>query len=118
MTASEEALRKGLSVVPSDPSLHHALGLALVRQHRATDALAELAKAAELAPDDARNVYVYAVALHDTGKPDEARRTLERAAARMPGNAEILSALASYARDRGDTAAEAQWRAKLEALSR
>jgi predicted CXXCH cytochrome family protein len=117
MTASEEALRKGLSVVPSEPSLHHALGLALVRQHRATDALSELAKAAELAPDEPRYVYVYAVALHDTGKPDDARRTLERAAARMPGNAEILSALASYARERGDTASEAQWRAKLDALS-
>jgi predicted CXXCH cytochrome family protein len=117
MTASEEALRQGLSVVPSDPSLHHALGLALVRQHRATDALTELAKAAELAPDDPRNAYVYAVALHDTGKPDEARLALERAAGRMPGNAEILSALASYARERGDTVGEARWRAKLEALS-
>jgi predicted CXXCH cytochrome family protein len=118
MTASEDALRKGLSVVPGEPSLHHALGLALVRQHRATDALTELAKAAELAPDDPRFVYVYAVALHDTGKPDDARRILERAAARMPGNAEILAALASYAHERGDNAAESQWRGKLEALSR
>jgi Flp pilus assembly protein TadD len=118
MSASEEALRKGLSVVPSEASLHHALGLALVRQHRAADALVELARASQLAPEDPRYVYVYAVALHDTGKPEDARRALEHAAARMPGNAEILSALASYARERGDTTREAQWRAKLEALSR
>lgn len=117
LSASEDALRKGLTAVPADASLRHALGLALVRQHRVPEALAELASAAELAPDDPRYAYVYAVALHDTGKPDEARRVLEHAAGRMPGNAEILSALASYARERGDTAGEAQWRAKLERLA-
>jgi predicted CXXCH cytochrome family protein len=116
--ASEQALLKGLRVVPGEPALHHALGLALVRQHRTAEALTELGKAAALAPHDPQFVYVYAVALHDTGKPEEARRTLEQAAARLPGNAEILSALASYARESGDAPAESRWRSKLEALSR
>ena len=116
--ASEQALRHGLAAVPDEPTLHHALGLALVRQHRPAEAMTELSRAAALEPDNPRYTYVLAVALHDGGKMAEARRVLEAAAARMPGNAEILSALAEYANEARDAAAASHWRARLEALSR
>ena len=42
--------------------LHHSLGLSLVRQHRDAEALAELRKASELDPGNARFAEVYGIA--------------------------------------------------------
>jgi Flp pilus assembly protein TadD len=42
--------------------LQHVLGLSLVRQGRREDALRELKRATELAPDNQRFAYVYGVA--------------------------------------------------------
>jgi predicted CXXCH cytochrome family protein len=58
----EALLREGLTHAPSDATLHHVLGLSLVRQGRKADALRELKRATELAPDNARFAYVYGVA--------------------------------------------------------
>ncbi len=113
---AEDALRRGLAAVPDNAMLHHSLGLTLVRRHQATDAIAELGRAATLAPDEARFAYVYAVALHDTGHAAEARRALEAAIARQPASTELLEAIASYAREAGDTAAATRWEARLSAL--
>ncbi|MFO1407896.1 MAG: multiheme c-type cytochrome [Steroidobacteraceae bacterium] len=60
--AAEAALRDGLVQAPKDAMLHHALGLALVRQHRGQEALAELRKATELDPGNARFAEVYGIA--------------------------------------------------------
>jgi predicted CXXCH cytochrome family protein len=59
---AETTLRKGLDESPSDAMLHHALGLSLVRQGRNEEALRELKRATELAPDNSRFAYVYGVA--------------------------------------------------------
>jgi len=55
-------LRAGLEIAPENAALWHALGLALVRQHRPTEALAALKKAAVLAPGNRRFTEVYAIA--------------------------------------------------------
>ncbi len=68
----ERVLRDGLKHVPRSAALHHALGLALVRQGRNTQALAELQRAAKLAPSDTRYAYVYAVGLNSAGKTQAA----------------------------------------------
>ncbi|MFO1395161.1 MAG: multiheme c-type cytochrome [Steroidobacteraceae bacterium] len=60
--AAEAALRDGLQHSPKDAMLHHALGLSLVRQHRSAEALAELRKATELDPGNARFAEVYGIA--------------------------------------------------------
>lgn len=78
---AERVLREGLGAVPGDASLHHALGLALVRQQRLDAALPALRRAVTLAPSVARYTYVYAVALHGAGRRDEAIRVLEELAA-------------------------------------
>jgi Flp pilus assembly protein TadD len=59
---AEALLREGLGHAPEDATLHHALGLSLVRQHRSEEALQELRRATELAPDNQRFAYVYGVA--------------------------------------------------------
>lgn len=60
-TEGETLLRQA----PDDASVHHALGLLLVRLGRLDEALPELARAVELAPGEARYAYVYEVALSE-----------------------------------------------------
>jgi tetratricopeptide (TPR) repeat protein len=91
----EKTLRRGLALLPRSPDLHHALGLALVRKGDKTAALRELSAAAKLAPDSARYGYVYAIALHSTGKRAEALAALRALDQRHPYDLEILPALLS-----------------------
>ena len=113
----EKFLRDGLRQVPENAELHHALGLALVRQKRLPDALTELRKAAALAPDSARFAYVYAVGLHSGGKGDAAMQVLEQALKRHPGDRDILLALATFSRDAGHPAKAREYAARLLALA-
>ncbi len=101
---AERTIRAALARTPGSAPAHHALGLSLVRQKRAQEALAELALAAKLAPEDPRFAYVYGVALHDTGKRAEAMKVLQAALARHPYDRELLFALATYERAVGDAA--------------
>lgn len=110
-------LQAGLDAQPSEgpqtAALHHSMGLALIRERRYDDAIAELKTAAKQSPSDARYAYVLGVALHDTGKKKEGIATLERALRRHPTDRDLLSALAAYARDAGDTAAAAEYMKRL-----
>jgi tetratricopeptide (TPR) repeat protein len=92
----ERVLREGLSRAPRSAELHHALGLLHVRRQRYDAGLAALARAARLAPESTRYQYVYAVALHDRGKPREAVKILEAALRRNPVDRDVLVALAQY----------------------
>jgi tetratricopeptide (TPR) repeat protein len=82
----ETLLREGLTRQPKAAALHHSLGLWQVRQKNFPAALASLKRAVELAPEDARFGYVYAVALHGTGHPREARAVVEAGLKRAPGD--------------------------------
>ena len=66
-----ELLRKAMSIDPGNADIRHSLGLFLVRQHDYPGALDLLRQASELAPDNARYAYVYAVALNSTGAQRE-----------------------------------------------
>ncbi len=99
--AAQRLLEQGLARAPDTAALHHALGLLHVRQRRREAALQALQRATELAPDEPRYAYVYAVALHSYGAPDQAIARLERAAGRWPGERDILLALATMQRDAG-----------------
>jgi Flp pilus assembly protein TadD len=100
--AAEAILRKALVANASQGALHHALGLSLVRQRRSDDALAELAEAVRQTPENPRFAYLYAVALHDLGKPEQGISVLRDALAKSPGDADLLSALLSYELQSGD----------------
>src|SRR5262249_16290960 len=82
--------------------LHHALGLNLTRQKLPDDALGEFRKATELEPERSRYAYVYAVALHSSGRIDESMKVLKESLARHPDDRETLLALVTYTRDAGD----------------
>jgi predicted CXXCH cytochrome family protein len=115
--AAGAVLRDGIRKSPDNPNLHYALGLTLIRQRQIPAALAELKTAARLAPADARIGYVYGVALHDTGKPAEGIKELERVLKEHPDDVQVLQALVSYAREGGDMAAAATYGATLQQLN-
>ncbi|GMR22545.1 MAG: tetratricopeptide repeat protein [Acidobacteriota bacterium] len=95
---SEEILRQA----PDDgASVHHALGLTLVRLGRNEEALEELRVASELSPDEPRYAYVYGVALQSTGDVENSVRVLQKASERHPYDRDILVALVTTYRDRG-----------------
>lgn len=114
---AEKTLRQGLEAAPQDPGVHHALGLALVRSKRTTEAIVELRKAAELPPDRVRYDYVYAVALDSVGQTPKAIAVLAEAHGRHPANREVLEALASFSAKAGDRRAAIGYAEKLVALA-
>jgi Flp pilus assembly protein TadD len=97
--------------------VYHALGLSLVRQDRTAEAIEQLGKAARLAPDNARYVYVYAVALNSTGNTERAIMVLQGAHNRFPNNTDILNALVAFHRDSGNSEAARTYAEKLQGLS-
>lgn len=100
---AEPVLRDMIARYPEAAAPHHALGLWLVRASRRAEAVAELKRAAELAPDDPRMAYVYAVALAQSDRA-KAIAELQRSLARNPYHRETLSALAAFSRDAGASA--------------
>jgi Flp pilus assembly protein TadD len=99
----EQVLHEGLAVVPEDAALHHALGLLLVRERRLSEAVGELARAAQLDPDNPRYAYVQALALQGLAQTEQALAVLETAQRRHPADRDLLLALATINRDAGDT---------------
>ena len=84
-------LRQASRAEANNAEAHHALGLLLVRQRKYAEALPELRDASDLAPDNARYAYVYAVALNSTCAPTEALAWLERAHVRFPANRDCFA---------------------------
>jgi tetratricopeptide (TPR) repeat protein len=115
-TEGERVLRQALSRMPNDAELHHALGLNLVRQRRAADALPELASAAVIDSANPRYAYVYAIALNSTGHADEAITTLETSHARHPADRDTLFALVTINRDAGRPDAALFWADRLATI--
>ncbi|MEN0107791.1 MAG: tetratricopeptide repeat protein, partial [Pseudomonas sp.] len=94
--------------------LHHSLGLTLIRAGERDQALVELAKAAQLTPDDPQFNYIYAIALHDLGKPEEARNQLDALLKRQPTNRHARLALISYWHEAGQLQKVQVLQAELE----
>src|ERR1700693_4884484 len=73
-------------------------------------------KASELAPDNARYAYVYAVALNSIGAGASALALLENTHKRHPADRDTLLALVSTARETGDFATALAHARELVAL--
>ncbi|HTE06243.1 MAG TPA: tetratricopeptide repeat protein [Planctomycetota bacterium] len=115
----EQVLRRALELSPRAADLHHALGLLLVRRQDLDGALPELARAAQLAPENARFAYVQAVGLHSAGRTAEALEALRAADARHPSDLDLLGTLISVLHERGgpgDAAAALVYARRLDAL--
>jgi Flp pilus assembly protein TadD len=76
-----------------------------------------LAKAAELAPENARYGYVYAVALQSKGQIGEAITVLDQVLQRRPGDIDTLSALIVYHREAGELKSALEYARRLQALT-
>jgi predicted Zn-dependent protease len=113
----EHLLRDGLARTPASPMLHYTLGLVLTRLNRGDTALREFARAASLDPGNARFSYVHAVALHSAGKVGTAIATLEATLATHPRDGDVLSALAAFHSERGDSAQARRYRDRLSVLA-
>ena len=97
--------------------LHHALGLALVRLKRTDAALSELDSATVLEPGNARFAYVYAVALHSSGRAEEAIARLTKGLQTSPNDRDILQALASFHEARGESVEAKTYADRLRKLT-
>ena len=109
-------LREGLARNPRAAALHHALGLALVRQKETAEGLKALRMASELAPESARFAYVYAVALNDSGQNREAMQVLATALKREPYDRDLLSGLAYFTAQAGNRELALGYARQLRAL--
>jgi len=110
------ALEAALAALPRAPAVHHARGLHQVRQGNAATALEPLGRAARDAPENARFAYVYGVALASSGRADEAVAVLARALELHAYDRELLTALATYHRDRGEVATAIAYAERLVEL--
>ncbi len=114
--AAESTLRQALSIAPENAATYHALGLSLVRQRLVDDGISALAKAAQLSPESPRYSYAYSIALHSTGKPEQAVTVLQEAYERHPADINILSALVTIHREQGQLGDSLLFARKLEKL--
>ncbi|HZF27394.1 MAG TPA: tetratricopeptide repeat protein [Steroidobacteraceae bacterium] len=113
---AEATLRAGIKVEPRVAELHHALGLALVRQKRLPDAMKELALATQLQPESVRYAYVFAIATHESGNLPGAIKILTAARQRHPASRELVTALFQYSLERGDVDGARHWAQELGKL--
>ena len=75
-----------------------------------------LKEASELAPENARYGYVYAIALNAAGQSRDAIALLQRTLQQHPADMDILVGLATIARDAGDLPTAVQAARKLAAI--
>ncbi len=92
---SETVLTNALKRMPENPSLQHALGLAMVRRKKYGKGVALLASAAREDSGNARYGYVYAIALNDAGHPGLAIAQLKRVVKANPYDRNSLASLVS-----------------------
>ncbi|RNE93620.1 tetratricopeptide repeat protein [Marichromatium sp. AB32] len=113
---AERTLRQGLAQRPEAATLHHALGLALIRQQRWPAAVEALGHAARLAPDNARHAYVLGLAQARAGEPETALATLRAAQRRHPKDRDLLVAIVDLARRHGEQQLALDYATKLQRL--
>ena len=98
---AQALLAQGLKDHPDAALLQHSQGLALIRARKTVQAMPALRKAAQLEPQAAQYGYVLAVALHDSGKVDEACQELERLLKEQPTNRNARLSLIQYYLENG-----------------
>ncbi len=111
---AEDLLKRGLLRVRAKATLYHAIGLLWVRQQRSDEALAMLGRAASEAPENVRYSFVFAIALHDLGKPEQSVDVLKKALLQHPQNAQLITALFNYLTELGRDREAEQYKAMLE----
>tara|TARA_R110002072_G_scaffold87977_3_gene198157 strand:+ start:13808 stop:15916 length:2109 start_codon:yes stop_codon:yes gene_type:complete len=99
--AAREVLLEALAVAPENGNTLHALGLLETRSGKPGAALAYLKQAAALETQGTRHRFVYGIALHDLGQPEQAIQQLQALLRSAPQSEEVLLALANYSAELG-----------------
>ena len=89
-----------------------------MREGNDTPALRALQKAAMLEETPGYYHYVYAVAQHDQGRPEEALATLRATHRVAPGQPNILAALVQYSQLAGDMDSARRYQTELRSTLR
>jgi Tfp pilus assembly protein PilF len=110
-----DVLEQGIKNIPNMAILYHAMGLWYVRNKAADKAEKALKKSMELAPDNARFAYVYAISLGEK-EPKRAIEILEKAYTTHNGDLQIVSGLAYYYKKIGELEKAKVYENKLKAL--
>lgn len=114
---ARQLLLQALEVAPESGNTLHALGLLETRSGQADQALDYLRRAAELETQGTRHRFVYAIALHDLGRPREAVAQLESLLRRAPEDQQVLLALANYSAELGERAKAKDYAERLARLA-
>jgi len=111
----EELLRTALERIPPDSqsSLHHSLGLTLVRLGRLPEAVMELGLAANAADADPQSVLAYALALDAQGESAAAAEVLEGALKRFGEYPQLVATLINVYQRMGDEEAASTLAARI-----
>lgn len=115
-TRAFELLTEALAKNEQNGSLHHAMGLALIRNGKRSQGISSLRRAYELAPDVPRYAYVYAVGLHSEGRAVEALTILKESHERFESDRDILFMLASIHLERDEREQAMRYAHKLDRL--
>ena len=114
---AREQLHTTLGIAPDNADAMHALGLLETRARQWDEALRWLGRAAELEQGGSRYRFVYAIALHDLGDPAKALVVLQRLHQELPGDEQVLVALARYSAEAGNRDAARRYMARLLQLA-
>ncbi|KAA1190410.1 ammonia-forming cytochrome c nitrite reductase subunit c552 [Pseudohalioglobus sediminis] len=114
---ARQLLLTSLEVAPENGNTLHALGLLETRSDQPDKALEYLRRAAELETQGVRHRFVYAIALHDLGKPREAVAELGKLNRAYPNDEQVLLALVNYNTELGEQARARQWAQQLVRLA-
>ena len=98
---SRAVLLEAKNNLPDHPLIEFSIGLTYVMENNYSKSLVHFESAAYLAPEVARYAYSYALALNQTGEPEQALLQLNKIHRRFPDNRDILFALATLNRDQG-----------------
>ena len=99
-----ETFRAGLKTNAGSGELHYLLGVALVASKQPAEALPEIEKAEELAPDQLKPHLLLATLYDDAGKPDDAEREWRKAIAIDPKSEQALEGMTGILMQRKDYA--------------
>jgi tetratricopeptide (TPR) repeat protein len=97
----EALIRRGIARLPRSADLHFGLGILLGRMEQTSSALAEMAEAVRLGPENPYFTYIYAMALAGEGQSAKALRVLRAALERHPADQNLLGTTAMIARNAG-----------------
>jgi tetratricopeptide (TPR) repeat protein len=114
---ARELMLQVLEFAPDNGATLHSLGLLETRSGTPEKALEYLGRAAELETVGSRHRFVYAIALHDLGQPQEAVVQLQSLLRQLPRSEDVLLALANYSAELGQRDKARAYAKKLTEIS-